>query len=63
MRELRHVRLGAPDVQIAFPQRLWLAFDETALQLLVDAGEARKTPILRWLLRPLFGWPAGAAFA
>ena len=42
-----------PALQVAFPQRLWLAFQEQEFQSLIDAGQSQETPVLRWLPRAL----------
>jgi hypothetical protein len=39
--------------QIAFPQRLWLAFGEADLERLIATGQSKETPVLRWLPRAL----------
>ena len=40
-------------LQIAFPQRLWLAFREEDLENLIAAGQSREVSVLRWLPRAL----------
>jgi hypothetical protein len=40
-------------VQIGFPQRLRLAFQEAELEKLIAVGQARETPVLRGLSRAL----------
>jgi hypothetical protein len=40
-------------VQIGFPQRLRLAFEEAELEKLIAVGQAREKPVLRWLSRGL----------
>jgi ribonuclease D len=38
-------------VQITFPQRLWLAFNESELERLIATGATKQTAVLRWLRR------------
>jgi ribonuclease D len=40
-------------IQIAFPQRLRLAFGESELEQLIAAGVTKEVPVLRWLPRAL----------
>src|SRR5258707_2859045 len=40
-------------IQVAFPQRLRLAFQDADLERLIAVGRSRETPVLRWLPRTL----------
>lgn len=53
VRELWGVIPIGTTVQIAFPQRLWLAFGEADLERLIATGQSKDTPVLRWLPRAL----------
>jgi hypothetical protein len=53
LRALGGVLLTHQAIQIAFPHRLWLAFDESNLERLIAAGRSNQTPVLRWIPRAL----------
>jgi hypothetical protein len=53
LRALGGVLLTDQAIQIAFPQHLWLAFQESDLQRLIEAGQSKQTSVLRWLPRAL----------
>jgi hypothetical protein len=53
LRALGGVLLTQQVIQIAFPHRLWLAFQESELESLIAAGQSNQTPVLRWLPRAL----------
>ena len=53
VRKLWGVIPAGTKLQIAFPQRLWLAFGEADLELLIATGQSKETPVLRWLPRAL----------
>src|SRR5262249_6722628 len=41
------------EIQVGFPLRLWLAFEESELKKLIAEGRSRQIPVLRWLPRAL----------
>ena len=49
LRSLGDVLLANSAVQIGFPQRLWLAFEEPDLDALIAAGQSKQIPVLRWV--------------
>jgi hypothetical protein len=53
LRALGGVLSAHQEIQIAFPHRLWLAFQEPDLETLIAAGQSRQTPVLRWTPRAL----------
>jgi ribonuclease D len=53
LRALGGVLSAHQAVQIAFPHRLWLAFQEPDLERLIAAGQSKQTPVLRWIPRAL----------
>jgi hypothetical protein len=53
LRAFRGVLLTEEPIQIAFPQRLRLAFQDADLERLLAVGRSRETPVLRWLPRAL----------
>jgi hypothetical protein len=53
LRALGGVLLTQQAIQIAFPHRLWLAFQESDLERLIAAGRSNQTPVLRWIPRAL----------
>jgi hypothetical protein len=53
LRALGGVLLTHQAIQIAFPHRLWLAFQESDLKILITAGRPNQTPVLRWIPRAL----------
>ena len=51
VRALEGVMSDQNPIQIPFPQRLRLAFEDSDLERLIAAGRSRKTAVLRWLSR------------
>ena len=48
-RVLHAILTSGSRLTIPFPQRLWLAFGEMELQKLIQMGESKEVPVLRWL--------------
>ena len=53
LRVLGGVPLSNEGIQIAFPHRLWLAFEDSDLERLIVAGQSNQTAVLRWIPRAL----------
>jgi ribonuclease D len=53
LRAFRGVLPTEESIQVAFPQRLRLAFQDADLERLIAVGRSRETPVLRWLPRTL----------